>query len=312
MSLDNADAAQKIYDDQVDILIDLKGYTKDTRLALCAHRPAPVQASYLGFPGTTGAEFIDYIITDRIVSPEEHASYYSEKFVYLPHCYQANDHTQPISNKAWRKEDCGLPEHCFVFCSFNRTYKIEPVMYEVWMGILQKVPEGVLWLLSDTHVAEANLKREAAERGISSDRIVFAKMLPKDEHLARLRLADLALDTRIVNGHTTTSDALWAGLPVITLEGFHFASRVSASVLTAIGLPEVIVHSLEEYESLAVRLANNPPQLQEIQKRLAENRLTAPLFDTPRFARNLERAYQEMWNIFAAGEPPRQIKVTEE
>ena len=304
-------AAGCIYKDKVDILVDLKGYTEGTRLSICALRPAPVQVSYLGFPGTTGADFFDYIITDKIVTPEEHAPYYSEKFAYLPHCYQVNDHTQLIANKDWKKGDFGFPEDSFVFCSFNGPYKIDPVMFDVWMEILRKVPDSILWLLSGNNIAEKNLRREAEARGIQSERLVFADMLPKDEHLSRLRFADLALDTRIVTGHTTTSDALWAGVPVITLQGGHFASRVSSSVLSAIGLPELITHSLEEYEALAVQLARNPAQLQEIRQRLAENRLSAPLFDTPRFVRNLESAYKEMWNIFSAGETPRQIAVLE-
>ena len=310
-NLSYTEAAKRIYEDQVDILIDLKGYTKDNRLAICALRPAPVQVSHLGFPGTTGADFIDYIITDKIVTPEEHAPYYSEKFVYLPHCYQVNDHTQPISNKEWPKENLGIPESCFVFGSFNRSYKIDPVMFDVWMRILHQVPESVLWLLSSNKTAEENLRREAEARGVKSERLIFAEKLPKADYLSRLRCADLVLDTRIVNGHTTTSDALWAGVPVITLQGSHFASRVSSSALSAIGLPELISHSLEEYEARAVQLAHNPAELQELRQRLDRNRLVAPLFDTPRFVRNLESAYKEMWKIFLAGEPPRQIQVLE-
>jgi len=309
MSFSYTDAAQRIHEDQVDILVDLKGYTRGYRLAICALRPAPVQVSYLGFPGTTGADFIDYIITDRIVTPEDNTPYFSEKFVYLPHCYQVNDHTQPISNRAWTKEEFGIPESGFVFCSFNSSYKIDPVMFDVWMRILQKVPESVLWLLFSNKTAQQNLGREAEARGITSERLIFAEKLLKADHLSRLRCADLALDTRIVNGHTTTSDALWAGVPVITLQGSHFASRVSSSVLTAIGLPELITHSLEEYEARAVQLARNPSEQQEIRERLAKNRLTAPLFDTPRFVRNLETAYKEMWKIFLSGESPRQISV---
>jgi protein O-GlcNAc transferase len=304
-------AAKLIYEDQVDILVDLKGYTGDNRLEICALRPAPIQVTYLGFPGTTGADFIDYVITDKIVTPLEHVPYYSEKFVYLPHCYQVNDYTQPISNKEWEKENFGLPESCFVFCCFNHPYKIDPVMFDVWMRILQQVPEGVLWLFLGNNIAEENLIREAEARGIKSERLIFIGMLPKDEHLGRFKFADLSLDTRIVNGHTTTSDALWAGVPVITLQGSHFASRVSSSILFAIGLPELIAYSLEEYEALAVRLAQNPFELQEIRQRIAQNRLVAPLFDTPRFVRNLETAYKEMWKIFFAGKAPRQIEVQE-
>jgi protein O-GlcNAc transferase len=305
------DSARLIQGDHVEILVDLKGHTKDNRLAICALRPAPVQVSYLGFPGTTGADFIDYIITDKIVTPMEHAPYYSEKFVHLPHCYQVNDHSQLIANKDWKRGDFGLPEKSFVFCSFNSSYKIDPVIFDVWMRVLRQVPESVLWLFLTNKTAQDNLRREAESRGVKAERLIFAERLRKDEHLARLRFADLALDTRIVNGHTTTSDALWAGVPVITLHGRHFASRVSSSVLSAIGLPELITQSLKEYEALAVRLAEGPLELRNIQQRLAKNRLTAPLFDTPRFVRNLESAYKIMWGIFLEGEVPRQIEVME-
>jgi protein O-GlcNAc transferase len=310
-NLSYSDAAKCIYEDRVDILVDLKGYTMDNRLDICGLRPAPVQVNYLGFPASTGADFIDYIITDKIVTPKDHAPYYSENFVYLPHCYQVNDHTQSIATTEWEKDDFRLPESCFVFCSFNRPYKIDSVMFDVWMKILKKVPESVLWLLFGNRIAEDNLRREAEARGVKSERLIFAEMLQKDEHLGRMRLADLALDTRIVNGHTTTSDALWAGVPVITLQGGHFVSRVSSSILSAIGLPELITHSLEEYEALAVRLANNPYELQKIRQGIVTNRTKAPLFDTPRFVRNLETAYKEIWKIFLAGDVPRQIEVLE-
>jgi len=261
--------------------------------------------------GTTGADFFDYIITDRVVTPEDHAPYYSENFVYLPHCYQINDHTQAISNKDWKKADFGLPEGSFVFCSFNQGYKIEPVMFDSWMNILRKVPESVLWLQRVNETAEKNLRQEAESRGVKSERLIFADRLRKDEHLARIRLADIALDTRIVSGAATTSDALWAGVPVITLQGSNFSSRMSSSILSAVGLPEMIANSLQEYEALAGRLARNPGELQAIRHRLERNRLSEPLFDTPRFAGNLEKAYKEMWEIFLAGQMPRQIQVVE-
>jgi protein O-GlcNAc transferase len=280
-------------------------------LGICAVRPAPIQVSYLGFPGTTGAGFFDYLIVDRIVAPEHHASHYSENLVYLPHCYQVNDHTQPISNKNMKNKDFGLPEGRFVFCSFNNTFKIEPVMFDIWMKILREVPESVLWLLRGNETAERNLRREAEVRGVKPERLMFVERLPKHEHLARHGLADLGLDTRIYNGHTTTSDALWAGVPVVTLQGSHFASRVSSSILTAIGLPELIAHTPEEYAALAVRLAHDPGELQGIREKLLRNRLTEPLFDTSRFAGNLEKAYKEMWEIFLTGERPRQIEVVE-
>ncbi len=306
----HSEAATRIFEDKVDILVDLNGHTGGARLEICAFRPAPIQVTYLGFPGTTGAGFFDYIITDRIVTPDSAAIYYSENFVYMPHCYMVNDHTQEISNKDWKKVDFGLPEQSFVFCSFANTYKIEPVIFDVWMGILRQVPESVLWFRRVNKTAENNLRAEAEKKGISCERFVFSGKLPsKTEHLARLSLADLALDTRIYNGHATTSDALWAGVPVIALKGSHFASRASESFLTAIGLTELIVDTLEEYQDLAVRLARNPGELQAMRQRLARNRTTKPLFDTPRFARNLEKAYGEMWKIFLAGEKPRQIEV---
>ena len=310
-NLNHAEAAKRIYEDQVDILVDLKGYTDSNRLEICALRPAPVQVRYLGLAGTTGADFFDYLITDRVVTPEEHAHCYSENFVYMPHSYQVNNTSQMISKQDWRKVDFGLPERGFVFCSFNEGYKIEPVMFNSWMNILMEVPDGILWLLRVNETAAKNLRREAEARGVRPERLVFAEKLLKGEHLARLRLADLALDTRIVNGAATTSDALWAGVPVITLKGDNFASRMSSSILTGIGLSELIVHNIEEYEALAVRLAHNPGELQTVRQKLTKNLLTEPLFDTPRFTKNLERAYKGMWEIFAGGEKPRQIEVAE-
>jgi protein O-GlcNAc transferase len=307
--LDHAEAAKCIYQDQVDILVDLKGYTRGGRLEICALRPAPLQVRYLGLAGTTGADFFAYLITDRIVTPRDHAHYYSENFLYLPHCYQINDNSRAISDKDWKRADFGLSEGSFVFCSFNQGYKIEPVMFESWMKILRQVPESLLWLQGGNETAEMNLKGEAEKRGVSSSRLIFAERLSNEEHLGRLRLADLALDTRIVSGAATTSDALWAGVPVITLEGCNFASRMSSSILSAIGLSDLITHSLEAYEALAVRLARDPGELQAIGQRLAKNR--EPLFDTPRFTRNLERAYKEMWKLFVNGERPRQIEVVE-
>ncbi len=198
-----------------------------------------------------------------------------------------------------------------MFCSFNQSYKIEPVMFNSWMKIIQQIPESVLWLQGTNETARKNLRLEAEARGVKPDRLIFAEKLSKSEHLARLRLADVALDTRIVSGAATTSDALWVGLSVITLQGSNFASRMSSSILTAIGLSELVVHSIEEYESLAIDLAHNPAKLQTIRQKLAENLTTEPLFDTPRFAGNLEKAYKEMWKIFTAGESPRQIEVVE-
>jgi protein O-GlcNAc transferase len=304
------DAAKRIHKDQVDILIDLVGYTRGNRLGICALRPAPIQINYLGFLGTTGADFIDYIITDSVVSPPDHSPFYSEKLVYMPHCYQANNRNQPISTQNWKRADFGLPEDGFVFCSFNNAYKIEPIMFDAWMEILQRVPKAVLWLIRESDMAERNLRQEAERRGIKGERLVFAGRLPLDQHLGRLRLADLALDTRIYNGGATTSNALWAGVPGITLQGGHFVSRMSSSSLEAVGLPECVTRTIEDYKALAIGLTRRPGQLEAMKASLARNRLTRPLFDTNGFCRALEEAFKKMWHIFLAGERPRRIELS--
>ena len=306
------DAAKRIYADEVDILVDLKGHTKSARLGILACRPTPIQVHYLGYPGTTGADFIDYLITDKIVTPEDHAPYYSEKLALMPHCYQVNDHQQKIASRKWSRESQGLPTKGCVFSSFNLPYKIDSVMFDCWMRILQQVPNSVLWLFDGGETAKANLQQEAQSRGVGADRLVFVKKVKKADHLSRIQLADLSLDTRLVNGHTTTSDSLWAGVPVITLQGGHFASRVSASLLSAVGLAELITYNLDAYEHLAVHLANHADKLEKIKAKLSRNRRKEPLFDTPRFVRNLEKAYQEMWQIFIQGGEPRQIEVIED
>ncbi|MGD9198652.1 MAG: tetratricopeptide repeat protein [Desulfobacterales bacterium] len=307
--LSHVDAARRICADKVDILVDLKGHTEGARLGILACRPAPIQVHYLGYPGTIGADFIDYLITDKIVTPIEHAPFYSEKLVFLPHSYQVNDRQQEIASRIPTKQEQGLPDRGWVFSSFNLPYKIDPLMFDCWMRILDQIPGSVLWLFDGGSITAQNLKREARSRGIDPQRLVFAEKLPKAEHLARLKLADLALDTRIVNGHTTTSDSLWAGVPVITLPGDHFASRVSASLLNAVDLPELIVTDLDAYERMAVRLASHPAELQMIKTRLSQNRLAAPLFDTPGFVRRLESAYQKMWRLFREGRSPQQFEV---
>jgi len=300
----HAESAQRIYEDQIDILVDLMGFTKGGRLEICALRPAPIQVNYLGYPGTCGADFFDYIIIDKTIVPPEHAPYYTEKSVYMPHSYQANDNRQAFSDKPMSRKDFGISENRFVFCSFNQVHKIEPMMFNVWMSILRRIPESVLWLLPGSPLTEANLRREAANRGVDPARLIFSERLDKPDHLSRHTLADLALDTRIYNGHTTTSDALWAGVPVVALLGTHFASRVSASLLKAVGLSGLITQNLEEYEKLAVRLAKQPGELIKIRQQLAKNRLTEPLFDTPRFTKDLETAYKEMYRRWQHGEMP--------
>lgn len=226
----------------------------------------------------------------------------------MPHCYQVNDNTQTISDKEWKREDFGLPADGFVFCSFNQTYKIEPALFDTWARILLDVPKSVLWLLWKNETAERNLKREIRARGVEPQRLVFAKRISKSDHLARMGLADLFLDTWTVNGHTTTSDALWAGVPVITKIGTHFASRVAASILTAIGLPELITSDPDGYRTLAVRLAKHPDELEEIRRKIERNRLTTPLFDTRRFARDIENALGKMWETWRDGNALRGIE----
>ena len=307
----DAEIARLIHDQGVDILIDLNGWTRGARLGIAALRPAPVIATYLGYPGTTGASFIDYAIVDRIVAPEEHESFFSEKLVYLPHSYQANDYRQAISEKVFMRADFGLPDDGFVFCSFNQPYKIDPLMFGVWMELLRDEQGSVLWLLALNDVADDNLRSEAARRGVEPERLVFSDKLPKDRHLARARLADLMLDTRMYGGHTTTSDALWAGVPVVTMLGNHFASRVCSSLLKSIGLPELVTGTLGEYKALALKLARDPAQLRMMRQAVEANRRTAPLFDTPRFVQNLETAYRMIWEHYRAGHGPSVITVVE-
>lgn len=293
-----AQTAQKIYDDGVDILVDLKGYTKDSRMEIAALRPAPVQVVYLGFPGSTGASFFDYIITDKIVTPPQTAKYYSEKFAYLPNCYQINNDKREISNIKHKRSNFNLPDDAFIFSSFNHTYKIDPQTFNIWMRILKKVPNSILWLLKSNLFAVDNLQDEAKKRGVNPDRIIFSDLIPNNKHLARIQLSDLGLDTFICNGHTTTSDSLWAGVPVITLQGNHFASRVSSSILSAVGLPELITKTPKGYEDLAIKLAKSPQKLKSLKDKLAKNRLTKPLFNTKKFVSNLEEVYSKMWENY--------------
>lgn len=288
------ETADRIYNDKIDILVDLKGHTKDSRLEICSLRPAPIQVTYLGFPGTTGADFIDYLICDKIVAPPEVAPCYSEKLVYLPDSYQINNDQRPIWEGKFKRSELGLPDKGIVFSSFNRSYKIDIETFKTWMKILADIPGSVLWLYQDNPIAEKNLKKAAAFAKIDPQRIIFAGEMPHSMHLKRISLSDICLDTFTCNGHTTTSDALWAGVPVITLQGKHFASRVASSILTAIGLPELITHSAQEYYRLAVKLAQNPKALKALKEKLAKNRLTMPLFNTQKFVANLEKAYLKM------------------
>jgi protein O-GlcNAc transferase len=293
-SKSDSEVANLLRDLEVDIAVDLMGHTADSRFGIFALRPAPVQVNYLGYPGTTGADFMDYIIADRYVIPENQQKYYSEKIVYLPESFQANDSRRPIAGGALCRADAGLPESGFVFSSLNSNRKFTPGVFDIWMRILREVEGTVLWLFAGDAAAEHNLRREAIARDVEPTRLVFASSLPYRDHLARYRLAGLFLDTFPFNAGATASDALWAGLPLITCSGEAFASRMAGSLLNAVGLPELVVRSLEEYETLALKLARNPFILASIKEKLARNRDTCALFNTERFTRHIEAAYSLM------------------
>jgi predicted O-linked N-acetylglucosamine transferase (SPINDLY family) len=301
----DAEAAAILKANEIDIAVDLKGYTQDSRPGILSYRPAPVQVAYLGYPGTMGAPYIDYILADRIVIPPESERFYSERVVSLPDSYQCNDAKRSRPGHTPSRAEAGLPERGFVFCSFNNVYKIMPEMFSVWMGLLRAVEGGVLWLLDDNETATRNLRGEAERRGVKGDRLHFAPKLAPEEHLARHRLAGLFLDTLPYGAHTTASDALWMGLPLVTCLGSSFAARVPASLLHAVGLPELVTRSLPEYEALALKLARDPAALATLKAKLEGNRMTAPLFDTARFTRGLEAAYVTMWETASRGETPK-------
>jgi predicted O-linked N-acetylglucosamine transferase (SPINDLY family) len=296
---------------EVDIAIDRKGFTLDSRPGIFAQRPAPVQVNYLAYPGTMGAPFIDYIIADKFIIPEDDRKHYAEEVVYLPHSYQANDRNRPISDHTMSRTEAGLPEKGFVFCCFNNNYKLNPTIFDTWMTLLTAVEGSVLWLLEANDASAANLRHEAENRGVSANRLVFAAHLPNPDHLARLRLADLCLDNLPFNAHTTASDALWAGLPIITCQGTTFAGRVSTGLLNAVGLPELVTHSLDEYRDLALALARDPTSLAGIREKLAVNLKTQPLYDTDLYRRHLEAAFETMWERYQRGEPPKGFSVPE-
>ena len=296
----------------IDIAIDLKGFTQDARTGIFSHRCAPIQVNYIGYPGSMSADYIDYMIADQILIPVESQQFYSEKIVYLPHSYQVNDSKRRISENFFTRTELGLPDDGFVFCCFNNSYKILPDIFDSWMRILQAVEGSVLWLLDDNKTSTHNLRREASNRGVSPDRLVFAKRMPIADHLARHRHADLFLDTLPYNAHTTASDALWAGLPVLTRIGQSFAARVAASLLNAVGLPELITTSAEEYEQCAVNLATHPDQMRALKQKLADTRLSSNLFNTPLYVRHLEAAYLSMYERYQDGLGPDHIYFQEE
>jgi predicted O-linked N-acetylglucosamine transferase (SPINDLY family) len=302
------EVARMLREREIDIAVDLKGYTYDGRLGILARRPAPVQVSYLGYPGTLGAPYVDYLVADAMLVPPTDRVHYDEKVVYLPDSYQPNDRQRPIASIPTRSE-AGLPEEGFIFCSFNNTYKITPQVFDIWMRLLRTVDGSVLWLLECNAVAPNNLRAEAHARGVAPERLIFAPSAPLAEHLARHRLADLFLDTLPCNAHTTASDALWASLPVLTCLGQTFAGRVAGSLLRAAGLPELATESLDAYEALAVRLATQPEELQSLRTRLAWNRSEKALFDADRTRKHLETAFATMRDRQQAGLLPDHFAV---
>ncbi|MBU3560794.1 O-linked N-acetylglucosamine transferase, SPINDLY family protein [Polynucleobacter hallstattensis] len=296
--MSDIEVAQSSRAHSIDIAVDLTGFTQDSRTGIFAHRAAPIQVNYLGYPGTMGADYIDYILADKTLIPTQSQEFFSEKVIYLPNSYQVNDRKRLISEKQFTRQELGLPENGFVFCCFNNNFKILPATFAGWMRILKAVDDSVIWLFEDNPWAVENLKKEALSHGIDTNRLVFAVRMPLPEHLARHRQADLFLDTFPYNAHTTTSDALWSGLPVLTLMGETFASRVAASLLNAIGLSELITNTQEEYEVMAIDLAMDRKKLADIKLKLSNNRLTTPLFNTPLFSRNLEAAYIKMYEEY--------------
>ncbi len=287
--------ATKARELEIDIAIDLKGFTQDCRPGIFALRPAPIQVNYLGFPGTMATPYIDYIIADPVVIPTQQFDMYSEKVVQLPHSYQANDSQRQIAETIPTRQQLGLPESGFVFCCFNNNFKITADAFSLWMRLLRKVEGSVLWLFEGNESICNNLRDQAQKQNVNPEQLVFAPRMEQAEHLARHKHADLFLDTFHYNAHTTASDALWAGVPIVTCQGDTFASRVAASLLHAIGLPELITHNHEAYEALALKLATQPEVINAIKQKLAENRLTQPLFNTTLFTQEIESAYQQIW-----------------
>ena len=308
-ALSNRDAASRIYEDEVDILIDLKGYTHRARPAIAAYRPAPVQVSYLGFPATVAAGFIDYVLADRFVVPESQQAFFTERLVHLPNCYQVNDRKREVAPVRTERGDCGLPERGLVLCCFNNSYKLSPGMFDIWMRLLEAAPDSVLWLLGANELVEANLRGEAEKRAVDPSRLIFAPVVPAPAHLERHRHADLFLDTVPCNAHTTASDALWCGLPVLTCSGDTFAGRVAGSLLSAIGVPELVTASLEDYERTALALIRAPDRLKALRQKIERERDVNSLFDLPKLTGAIETAYRRMWRRWLAREKPVAFRI---
>lgn len=306
--LSDAAAARAIADEDIAVAVDLAGWTTHARPQILAHRPAPVTVQWLGFAGTIGAPWIDYIVADRVVAPPGSESEFCEKLLRLPHTYQPNDSKRQIGAKVTRA-DAGLPDEAFVFCNFNQAFKITRESFALWMELLRERPHAVLWLLDDNRWATEALRAHVAEHGVAPERVIFGRRLPLAQHLARLRLADLALDCPPCGSHTTASDALWAGVPQLALRGDTFAGRVSSSLLTAMGLPELIADTPESYRELALRLSRDRSRIGMLRAKLAVNRMSAPLFDSRRFTRHLEAGYEVIWRRRLDGLPPDHVDV---
>lgn len=307
--LSDKEAAQTLRDLEIDIAVDLDGLGAGGCLEILSFRPAPIQVNYLGFPGSSGADFIDYILADQYVIPERDELHYSEQVVYLPHCYQANPSNRAVSPHIPARSEVGLPQTAFVFCCFNNSYKITPDVFDIWMQLLDVVPNSVLWLLENNSACAFNLQREASKRGIAPSRLVFAPRVSVDRYLAYYRLVDVFLDTSPVNAHTTASDAIWMGVPLITCTGNTFAGRVAGSLLNAIGLSDLVTQNLDDYKALALSLAMNPDLLAAVRQRIVINRTTHPLFGGAGHCRRLESAYEVMWNIYQRGQEPGSFAV---
>ncbi|MBD3760772.1 MAG: tetratricopeptide repeat protein [Rhizorhabdus sp.] len=308
-ALSDADVAALAREHAIDIAVDLKGYTQDSRLEIFALGAAPVQITYLGYPGTSGADFFDYVIADAVVIPQENRQFYTEKLICLPHSYQVNDDQRPIAEDTPERGHHNLPPKGFVFCCFNNSFKISSREFAIWMRLLLQIDDSVLWLLNDNTSVVANLRRAAAAHNVSPDRLVFADRLPLPQHLARHRRADLFLDTFTYNAHTTASDALWAGLPLVTKCGDGFAARVGASLLKAVGLAELVADTDEAYETLALTLARDPARLARIKAELLAGRAQMPLFNAGQFARDIEHGYALAWENCRRGYPPEHIEI---
>jgi predicted O-linked N-acetylglucosamine transferase (SPINDLY family) len=309
--LSDSEAATTLKEHEIDIVVDLMGYTGFCRPAILARRPAPVQVNYLGHPATMGANFVDYILADRVLIGDADRVNYAEKVVYLPHTYMPTDRSRRTADVKPTRIEAGLPDEGFVFCCFNNLSKLGPETFDIWMRLLHGVAGSVLWLSDPGPAATTNLRREAEARGVTADRLIFAPYLPlAEDHLARLSLADLFLDTWPYNAHATASDALWAGVPVLTLGGGTFAGRVASSLLGAIGLHDMIADSPQAYEAAALNLARDARAIRAVKTRLLTNRETHPLFDTRGFTRNLEKAYVEMWTRAERGEAPEHFAVS--